>query len=213
MLWKYGEGLVIRGYGGEKLPFPPYLVTDCVLGVGWEHVHREDVDVYAPEFPPEDSVLHHGTFTHHLDEQFVAPVGLPEFQYLALVGPECPDEALVVVALHHQVDVVVPWDVATMAEGTDQGAETDGIADATALAECMDVVQDLKLDTFQFFFVNLSHISLIMEGYLPMSNFLAKSASDAIRAPRSEGSAPQVYGPPLSQSIALRQPLNSSSVQ
>ena len=60
------------------------------------------------------------------------------------------DEAVIVRARHHQVDVVVPGDEALVADGAEHGAAGEGIGNAFAGAEFVDAVQQFELDLTHF---------------------------------------------------------------
>ena len=60
------------------------------------------------------------------------------------------DEALVVLAEHDDVDVVVPWDEPTMADSTEQCAKTDDVGNIVSTAERVNKAHDVEQDLLVF---------------------------------------------------------------
>ena len=74
-------------------------------------------------------------------------VGLPRLYHQVMRQISLPllDKAAEILHVHGNVDVVVPWDEATMAHGTQQRTAVEPIADAHFLAGLVDVFENLQL--------------------------------------------------------------------
>ena len=126
-----------------------HRLEDHLRPRGRHAVEREDVDVHA-EHRIVTSLLDHagpGVGDLHVGVGPVVRIGQDvHLQVLRLrAAGELGDEALVVGTQHHQVDVVVPRDVAAVPHGTEQRAAAQEVGQATIAAEGVDPVQDLHL--------------------------------------------------------------------
>ena len=74
-------------------------------------------------------------------------IGFPRLyhQVLRQIGLSLLDKAAEILHVHGDVDVVVPWDEATVTHGTQQRAAVEPIADAHLPADLVDVFEDLQL--------------------------------------------------------------------
>ena len=70
--------------------------------------------------------------------------------FLAQKRRRLGDEAVVVRARHPQIDVVVPWDEAPMAQRPEHRSRIEEVRDAQLAADAIDFLQDAKLEQLEF---------------------------------------------------------------
>ena len=129
--------------------------------IGRSCIDGEDIQVEAEAIDVLALLLHaDGPAVHDLgiagDESCLRRIGVVQKSVGTTVAIEC-QEPFKIRAGHHDINVVIPWDETFVADGSEQGAIGEGIADSLLPAEVVHIDQDIEQDRLDLLQIQLFH--------------------------------------------------------
>ena len=129
--------------------------------IGRSRVDGEDIQVEAEAIDVLALLLHaDGPAVHDLgiagDEPCLRRIGIVQKAIGSAVVVK-RHETFKIRAGHHDINVVIPWDETFVADGSEQGAIGEGIADPLLPAEVVHIDQDIEQDRLDLLQIQLFH--------------------------------------------------------